>query len=185
MGASSRTPKGCGFNSPSGHMLGLWVGSLVGEPMAGNQSLSLSLSQKSTHTHLWVRILNSSTVTNCVAENHFHKTAGLPLHPAPQPCKEFTLRCSLFYSLELPASFFGLETEIMLGPYAPSLHWGLPYASAQRWASGSGEDKHVQVTSGGMPAHISHVGALPSGPLMAGHRPPASEVRSSGSPSGR
>ena len=43
VGASSLTPKGCRFDSQSGHIPRFWVQSLVGVQMC-NQSLSLSLS---------------------------------------------------------------------------------------------------------------------------------------------
>ena len=44
VGASSHRPKGHGFDSQSGYMPRLWVWSLVGAHMAGNQSKFLSLS---------------------------------------------------------------------------------------------------------------------------------------------
>ena len=51
IGASFSTPKGCRFNSLSGHMPRLWVQSPVGVSMGGNQLISLSLSLSLTHTH--------------------------------------------------------------------------------------------------------------------------------------
>ena len=44
LGASSRAADGCGFDSWSGHVPGLWVRSPVGSAMGGNQTMFLSLS---------------------------------------------------------------------------------------------------------------------------------------------
>ena len=42
VGASSRAPKGCGFNYRSGHIPGLHVQSPFWAPAGGNQSMFLS-----------------------------------------------------------------------------------------------------------------------------------------------
>ena len=56
VGTLSSKLRGCGFNSQSGHMLSLWVRSLVGEPTGGNQ---IDVSVTSIFRSLFIPLLLS------------------------------------------------------------------------------------------------------------------------------